>query len=291
MCGSPSIEARSNVLWEGNRVTQATQVIMVGGGAMGGAIAEGLVSLEGVDVTVVEANAERAQWWRERGDVRVANLIDALSGADVVFLAVKPHQILDTLRAMGDHLPANAIVVSIAAGITVEAIERELPVGTSVIRTMPNTPVRVGKGVVGLSAGKSVSEDDVELVSTLLSSVSLVVPVEEELLDALTATSGSGPAYLFYLAEAMKNGAIDLGLPESTADVLVAHTLMGAAELLMAEPDKAVELRASVTSKGGTTAAATAVFDESDLRGIVVKAMRANRDRAQELAQDSSTTP
>lgn len=260
---------------------------MIGGGAMGGAIAEGLVSLDGVEVTIVEADPERAQWWRERGEVRVCDLADAVSNADVVFLAVKPHQILDTLRAAKDHLPEDVIVVSIAAGITVAAMERELPAGTSVIRTMPNTPVRVGKGVVGLSAGSACSHEDIDLVRMLLASVSLVVPIEEELLDALTATSGSGPAYLFYLAEAMKLGATSLGLSEQTANALVAHTLSGAAELLLSEPDKAVELRASVTSKGGTTAAATAVFDEADLRGIVVKAMHANRDRARELAGEA----
>ena len=287
-CGLPSIRQSLSVLWEGSPMPKATHVAMIGGGAMGGAIAEGWVSLDAVDVTIVEADPERAQWWRERGDVRVADLADAVSDADVVFLAVKPHQIIDTLHSVKDHLPHHVVVVSIAAGITVAAMEKELPAGMAVIRTMPNTPVRVGKGVVGLSAGSACSPEDVDLVRTLLSSVSLVVPIEEELLDSLTATSGSGPAYLFYLAEAMKLGAVDLGLSEETANALVAHTLAGAAELLLAEPDRAEELRASVTSKGGTTAAATAVFDESDVRGIVVKAMQANRDRAREMAAEAN---
>ncbi|MEY2990568.1 MAG: hypothetical protein RLZZ163_1484 [Actinomycetota bacterium] len=261
---------------------------MIGGGAMGGAIAEGLVQLDGVDVVIVEADPERARWWQSRGDVVVADLGTAVADADVIFVAVKPHQIAETLRAAGEVLAPDAVVVSIAAGITVEAIERELPDGTAVIRTMPNTPVRVGRGVVGLCAGSSCDSDDVDVVTALLSTSALVVPIAEELLDALTATSGSGPAYLFYLAEAMRLGAMDLGLPEQTANQLVAHTLAGAAELLLAEPDKAVELRASVTSKGGTTAAATAVFDEADLRGVVVAAMRANRDRARELAEGTA---
>jgi pyrroline-5-carboxylate reductase len=252
---------------------------------MGGAIAEGLVALDGVDVTIVEADPERAHWWRSRGDVEVADLGVAIADADVVFLAVKPHQVAETLRSLREALRPGAVVVSIAAGITVDAIERDLPEGTSVIRTMPNTPVRVGRGVVGLCAGHACSSDDVEVVTGLLSPVALVVPIAEGSLDALTATSGSGPAYLFYLAEAMTLGAIDLGLPEQTANALVAHTLAGAAELLLAEPDKAVDLRASVTSKGGTTAAATSVFDHADLRGMVVAAMRANRDRARELAE------
>jgi len=265
-----------------------TQVVMIGGGAMGGAIAEGLMALDGVEVTIVEADAARAQWWRDHGGVRVSSLPVAVSDADVVVLAVKPHHIVETLRSISDSLPTDTIVVSIAAGITLDALERELPSGTSVIRTMPNTPVRVGRGVVGLAAGNACDRDHVELVSNLLSSASLVVPIAEDLLDALTATSGSGPAYLFYLAEAMTLGAVELGLPEDVANTLVAHALAGAAELLVADPGRAVELRASVTSKGGTTAAATGVFDAADVRGIVVDAMRANRDRARELAQESN---
>lgn len=267
---------------------QATQVTMIGGGAMGGAIAEGLLARDDVNVTIVEADPDRAQWWRDRGDVSVTDLESSLPDADVVFLAVKPHQIVQTLRDARDFIPPDAVVVSIAAGVTVEVMEQELPAGTSVVRTMPNTPVRVGRGVVGLSVGSSCSDEDAALITDLLSSVALVVPIGEDLLDSLTAASGSGPAYLFYLAEAMKLGAMDLGLSEETASLLVAHTLAGASELLLAEPDKAVELRASVTSKGGTTAAATAVFDEADLRGIVLEAMRANRDRARELAQGSN---
>lgn len=268
-------------------MSEVTKVAMIGGGAMGGAIVEGLVTMDAVAVTVVEADEQRAAWWRARGDVEVADLLQAVADADVVFLAVKPHQVIDTVHDFRGSLGADSIVVSIAAGITVDAMERELPAGTSVIRTMPNTPVRVGRGVVGLSAGSHCSPEQVNRVSAMLESVAMVVPIDEELLDALTATSGSGPAYVFYLAEAMKRGAEDLGLSASVASAIIAETFVGAAELLAAEPDKAVELRASVTSKGGTTAAATAVFDSADLPGIVVQAMRANRDRARELADET----
>ena len=265
----------------------AARVAMVGGGAMGGAIAEGLIALDSVQVTIVEADPDRAQWWRDRGDVRVGDLATAVSSADVVFLAVKPHQIVDSLRAARASLREGAVIVSIAAGITVDAIEREVPAGTPVIRTMPNTPVRVGRGVVGMATGTACSPEHVELVRSLLESVALVVTIDEESMDALTATSGSGPAYLFYLAEAMRRGATSLGLADDVAAALVAQTLLGAAELLTADPQKAAELRASVTSKGGTTAAAIAVFDSADVMGIVVDAMRANRDRARELAEGS----
>ena len=265
----------------------AMRVAMVGGGAMGGAIAEGLVALDAVEVTIVEADPDRAQWWRDRGDVLVGDLATAVSTADVVFLAVKPHQVVDSLRAARNSLRTGVVVVSIAAGVTLEAIEREVPAGTPVIRTMPNTPVRIGRGVVGLATGTSCSPEHVELVGSLLESVALVVAIDEEAMDALTATSGSGPAYLFYLAEAMRRGATTLGLPDDVAAELVAQTLLGAAELLAADPQQAAGLRASVTSKGGTTAAAIAVFDSADVMGTVVDAMRANRDRARDLAEGS----
>ncbi len=268
-------------------MSEVTKVAMIGAGAMGGAIVEGLVTMDGVAVTVVEADDQRAAGWRARGDVEVADLLTAVANADVVFLAVKPHQVIETLRTFRESLGAGSVVVSIAAGITVDAMQRELPVGTSVIRTMPNTPVRVGRGVVGLAAGSHCGAEQVDRVRELLESVAMVVPIDEELIDALTATSGSGPAYVFYLAEAMKRGAEELGLPANVASAIIAQTFVGAAELLAAEPDKAVELRASVTSKGGTTAAATAVFDAADLPGIVAQAMRANQDRARELAEES----
>jgi pyrroline-5-carboxylate reductase len=262
---------------------------MIGGGAMGGAIVEGIVSgVSGVDVVVVEANKELADRWRSRGDVEVAPLADAVRAADVVFLAVKPHQITDVLREAGGSLKPNCTVVSIAAGVSLELLESVAPSGTSVIRAMPNTPVRIGRGVVGLSAGAGCSPEQLEQVSALLEPVSTVVTIPESLIDALTATSGSGPAYVFYLAESMTRAAVKLGLDHETASTLVSQTLLGAAELLAQSPGDPAGFRAAVTSKGGTTAAATAVFDERDLPSIVEAAMRAASDRAEEMAREQA---
>lgn len=263
-----------------------TRVTMVGGGVMGGAIIDGLLALEDVEVAIVEADAERARWWKDRG-VAVVGLREGIADSDVVFLAVKPHQIVDVLTDAADAFTPGAIVVSIAAGVPLEVLQRHVPEGVRVIRTMPNMAMRVGRGVVGLSPGPGCESAQVERVRTLLEPVALVVPIAEGLLDSLTAASGSGPAYVFYLAEAMSLGAIDLGLDEELANTLVSEAIMGAALLLIERPGDAVELRASITSKGGTTAAATAVFDEADLRGTVVRAMHANRDRARELADES----
>lgn len=272
-------------------MSDSIDIVMIGGGVMGGALVEGFLGCEvggrETKVTIIEADPARAEAWRARGDVLVGDLLESVARAEVVFLAVKPHQITDVLNAISQTVPSSAVVVSIAAGIPLEIMEGNLPTGSAVVRMMPNTPTRIGKGVIGLTPGSGCSRDQVDLVSALVGSVSTVVEIPENLQDALTATSGSGPAYLFYLAEAMRDGARALGLPDETAVTLVAQTILGAAELLAADPASAEELRASVTSKGGTTAAATGVFDDADLVGVVTRAMTAARDRAREMADDA----
>ncbi|HEV8025267.1 MAG TPA: pyrroline-5-carboxylate reductase [Candidatus Nanopelagicales bacterium] len=265
-------------------------IAMVGGGVMGGALVEGFLEqdIDGrpVSVRIVESDPTRAQSWSEREGIDVVGLVDATRGADIVFLAVKPHQIIDVLDQMQASLSPHTVVASIAAGVPVATLRAHLPASTAVIRVMPNTPVRVGKGVMGLVASPECSARDTRLATRLLESSGLVVEIPEEQLDALTATSGSGPAYVFYLAEAMREGAKQLGLPADVAAELVAETITGAAELLAAEPGNAQGLRESVTSKGGTTAAAIAVFDEADMRGTIARAMRANVERSREMADD-----
>ena len=206
---------------------------MVGGGAMGGAIVEGILGgVPDAQVTVVEANDERAEMWRRRGDVRVADLTEAVSDADVIFLAVKPDQITDVLGQAAGSVNPSGVVVSIAAGVPVAVLERHAPDGVAVARAMPNTPVRVGRGVVGLVAGTTCSAEQLQEVVRLLDPVSTVIVMDEALIDSLTATSGSGPAYVFYLAESMMKAAVDLGLDRSTASTLVAETIAGSALLL-----------------------------------------------------------
>src|SRR6056297_1077033 len=265
------------------------RVAMVGGGVMGGAIVEGfldsMIEDRPVDVRVVEADRERARYWQDRG-VRVAELADAAGDADVLFLAVKPHQIHAVLDQLAPYRGQQSIVVSIAAGIGLQALQAPLGSDAAVIRAMPNTPVRVGKGVIGLAVGSSCTPAQISLVRRLLEPNALTVEVPEAQLDALTATSGSGPAYVFYIAEAMRSGAQELGLPADTAALLVAETIAGAAELLGREPENAEGLRKSVTSKGGTTAAAIEVFERAGVREVVAEAMRANVRRSQEMADE-----
>jgi pyrroline-5-carboxylate reductase len=151
---------------------------------------------------------------------------------------------------------------------------------------MPNTPVRVGRGVVGLVAGTRCSAEQLQQVVRLLDPVSTVIVMDESLIDSLTATSGSGPAYVFYLAESMMKAAMDLGLDRSTASTLVAETIAGSALLLASEPDDPAALRAAVTSPGGTTAAAIGVFDSEGLARTIEDGMRAAHGRAGEMSAE-----
>ena len=260
---------------------------MVGGGAMGGAIVEGILGgVPDSQVTVVEANDDRAEMWRRRGDVRVADLTEAVSDADVIFLAVKPDQITGVLGQAAESVNPSGVVVSIAAGVPLAVLERHAPDGVAVARAMPNTPVRVGRGVVGLVAGTTCLAEQLQQVVRLLDPVSTVIVMDESLIDSLTATSGSGPAYVFYLAESMMKAAMDLGLDRSTASTLVAETIAGSALLLASEPDDPAALRAAVTSPGGTTAAAISVFDSEGLAGTIENGMRAAHGRAGEMSAE-----
>jgi pyrroline-5-carboxylate reductase len=270
-------------------MSEPLRITMVGGGVMGGAILEGFldstIDAHPVEVRVVEADPDRARSWHERG-VEVAPLTDAASGADVVFLAVKPYQIVGVLKDLAPLLAPGAVVASIAAGITLATLQAHLDSGTAVIRTMPNTPTRIGQGVIGMAPGESCSLEQATLVRHLLEPVAFVIEIPESKIDALTATSGSGPAYVFYLAEVMQRGAEELGLPAAMAAQLVSATISGAARLLSAEPENAAGLRQSVTSKGGATEASIAVFEDEGLPEIIARGMQANVRRAREMADE-----
>lgn len=261
------------------------RIAVLGGGIMGETLAGGLLGSMSPtpDVVIAEKRPERAAELQELLGVDLASPADAVRGADVVILVVKPQDMLALLDEVGGLVEPQALVISIAAGITTAAIESRLS-GGHVVRAMPNTPARVGLAVTGISAGASSGPSDIAVARGLLETVGLVVEVPEALQDAVTAVSGSGPAYVFYLAEAMLAAAIDMGLDEDQARSMVSGTIRGAAELLATSDASARELRTRVTSPNGTTAAATAVFDERDLAGVIASGMTAARDRGRELS-------
>lgn len=252
------------------------RVAVVGVGKLGEALVAGLVR-SGHEVLGSERYAERAASIAATYGIEMVAPEDVV--ADVVVLAVKPADV----RTAAASLPATALVVSVAAGITTAAIEASLPPGTPVVRVMPNTPAFVGEGMSAISAGTTATEAHLDVVEELLSTVGLVVRVPEAQQDAVTAVSGSGPAYFFAVVEAMAAAGEQLGLPADVAMTLARQTLVGAGKLLGESTSSAAELREAVTSPGGTTAAALTALAPA-LDQLLLTALTAARDRSVELA-------
>lgn len=248
------------------------KIAIIGGGNMGSAIARALEQ-SGESVFVYDSNEER----------RTASLKDAMDGADAVILAVKPQDFDGMMAAVKPHMTSDPLVISIAAGVLIKKIREGLET-ERVVRVMPNIPAQIGKGISGWYAGIKVSDDEKKTVRRILQSFGEEVEVgREELLDAVTALSGSGPAYVFLFLEALAAGGIDLGLDRAVAEKLALHTVFGACELVLKSGESFDELLKKVASKGGTTESALAVFEDRGFSAIVADAMRAAMNRAKEL--------
>lgn len=262
------------------------RIAVLGGGVMGETLASGFLRyvVPAPSVVIAEKRPERAAELQQVHGVAIAESIDAVRGADVVVLVVKPQDIPALLAEVGPVIAPGTLVISIAAGIRTDTIEGAVPAGVDVVRAMPNTPARVDRGMTGISGGTQCSAAALALAESLLASVGAVVVVPESLQDAVTAVSGSGPAYVFFLAEAMTAAAVDLGLDEATATHMVNHTILGAATLLESSGEPAEVLRRNVTSPNGTTHAAITVMEDLGVHPAVVSAMTAARDRSRELS-------
>lgn len=207
------------------------------------------------------------------------------AGVGQVLLAVKPQSFAEVAAALRPVLgPARRVVLSVMAGVPTAAIRAALGDQTAVIRMMPNLPARIRKSTTAVALGEGTQEGDDRFATDLFSAIGRTVPVAEPLMDAFTAVAGSGPAYLFYLAEAMTKAAVEIGFDRDTARWIVRWTLGGAAALLEGTDQPPETLRAAVTSKGGTTAAAVAVLDDAKVIEAFVRAIGAARDRGRELA-------
>jgi pyrroline-5-carboxylate reductase len=261
-------------------------IAIIGAGSMGGAILSGL-RRHGADVRITTRSAASA----ERTEGAVSTELDpeanvrAVEGARVVLIGVKPLMVGDVLRQIAPALAADAIVVSLAVGVTTAAMEAI--VSGSVVRSMPNTPSLVGRGVTGISAGSRATTADLEIVRAVFETVGDVLVVPESQLDALSTISGSGPAYVFLLIEELTRTALELGFSEHEAAVMVQGTFRGASELLAASESDPAQLRQKVTSPKGTTERAIAVLQEADLSGLFTLAARAALARAKELAESA----
>jgi pyrroline-5-carboxylate reductase len=217
-------------------------------------------------------------------DEKSANAL-AVEGADIVLLAVKPNLILETISAISSNLKSGSMVISVAAGITTNAMEQLVDKSVAIVRAMPNTPSVLGLGLTGISRGSQVSDQQLNQASKLFETVGKVIVVPEDKIDALSTISGSGPAYVFYFAEKLIAAAKELGFTQQEAELMVKETFLGSATLLANSNLSAQELRSRVSSPNGTTMQATEVFDQANLEKIFKEATQAALDRAIELGR------
>ncbi|WP_066043622.1 pyrroline-5-carboxylate reductase [Herbiconiux solani] len=274
--------------------TTLPSIALLGAGSMGRAILSGLlapgVTVEGGIRVTNRSAAKAAEFDGTEGVEAFATEQDpeanrrAVAGAGIVLVAVKPAMVPELLDEITSALEPGTVVVSVAAGVTVATFEAHLPASVSVLRSMPNTPAVVGKAVTGLSAGTRSTDEELALVRSLFETVGTVVEVPEEQLDALSTISGSGPAYVFLLIEALTAAAVEKGFTPEQAAILVNGTFAGASELLVSSGRTPTDLRIAVTSPKGTTERAIAVLQAADLPTLFTAATDAALARAKELA-------
>lgn len=280
------------------------RIAIIGGGNIGEALLAGLLQSgrQVKDLVVAEASAARAAQLADKYSVRVTDVSDAAENATYVIVAVKPDAVegvvesLAAAAADADSSSVEQVVVSVAAGVPTSFYEAKLPAGAPVVRAMPNTPMLVGAGITALSRGRFANEAQLAEVAEIFSAVGAVLTVPEKQMDAVTAVSGSGPAYFFLMVEAVVDAGVAAGLPRPVATELAAQTMAGSAAMLlnrMAESGtaaaagpldtSAAQLRASVTSPGGTTAAGLRELERGGLRAAVASAVEAAKTRSEQL--------
>lgn len=274
-------------------VDSLPSLAFLGAGSMGGAILHGvLASGVPVDGGIVATNRSRASADALTGDGLTSIALeeqpggnrDAAASARIVLIGVKPVMVPDLLREIAPVLREDAIVVSLAAGVTLQTFADNLGAGVRTIRSMPNTPATVGKAVTGLAAGAAATAEDVALVRALFETVGAVIEVPESQIDALSTVSGSGPAYVFLLIEELTKAATGMGFSEADARLMAEQTFIGATALLDASGEEPAELRRRVTSPKGTTERAVAVLQDARLDDVFARATAAALVRAKELA-------
>jgi pyrroline-5-carboxylate reductase len=283
------------------------RIAIIGGGSMGEALLSGLMRAgrQVKDLVVAERSADRARYLAESYSVLVTSVADAVENARFVIVAVKPADvesvIAEIARATDADGGAEQVFITVAAGVGTAYLESKLPAGTPVVRAMPNAPALVGAGVSALAKGRFTTGEQLKEVAALFDSVGAVLTVQETQLDAVTAVSGSGPAYFFLMVEALVDAAVGVGLSRQVATDLATQTMAGSAAMLLERMDAdrrpageavsvdttAARLRAMVTSPGGTTAAALRELERRGLRTAVAEAVQAAKKRSEQLRMTS----
>mgnify|MGYP001827543390 CR=1 FL=1 len=263
-------------------------ITFIGGGNMATALISGLVNPPRAHLKIRVCDPTEMARSHLRDTFNVPTFVDsveAVEGADVIVLAVKPQTMPAVLASLHGHVKPGQLLLSIAAGITISSIEQALGEDHSVVRSMPNTPALIGHGITGVTPGPHCQAHQRGQAEEILLSAGEVVWLEDEsMMDAVTAISGTGPAYFFLLTEALAAAARELGLPGETADRLAAMTCFGAGAMVATSPDEAVELRRRVTSPGGTTEAAMKLLEQKGFNQMMLQAAQAACNRSRELA-------
>lgn len=268
-------------------MTLSQSIAFLGGGNMASALIQGLLATGTArpqQICVSDVRPEGLAALREKHGVTTTQDNLQACASDIVVLSVKPQVFPALLPELAPRLGAGKLVISIAAGVPLASIEARLP-EARVIRAMPNTPALVSAGATALARGARASAADMALASAIFQSVGKIVEVGDADMDAVTALSGSGPAYVFLLVEALTGGAVQLGLAPEVAATLAAQTIYGAGKLLHDSSEAPSELRRKVTSPGGTTAAGLAALEKRDFAGVIADCLAAARDRGRELGK------
>ncbi|NCA08121.1 MAG: pyrroline-5-carboxylate reductase [Micrococcales bacterium] len=274
---------------------QDNTVAILGAGSMGTAILSGMLS-HGIKKENIKATARKTdsaeQLAKKYGVTAYATDYQpnanslAVEGAQIILVAVKPVNVIEVLKQIRPVITENALVISVAAGITTATIESYLPDSVAVVRAMPNTPALIRLGLTGIAAGSRSSAEQLNLVVELFNAVGKSVVLDEDKIDALSTISGSGPAYVFYFMEEFIKTAKDMGFSQEDAYLLVTQTFLGASELITQTQGDPAELRRAVTSPNGTTMKAVAVLEEGELHNLFLKATTAALARAKEISQE-----
>lgn len=271
------------------------KIAFLGCGSMGEAIMTGLLSSRRDQWTVVATTRTEARASQLRATHGIAATstaqnpfanIEAAQDASIVVLGTKPYGIASLVRVVAGSLSPNTVVITVAAATSLDYVQQELPPSQPLVRAMPNTPLKVGRGVVGLTGGEYATAEHIRQAAEIFEASGVVIEVPEALQDAVSAISGSGPAYVFYLAEAMASAARNLGIDPETAAVLARHTVIGAGTLLEQSESSPEALRRAVSSPNGTTERAIATFETHKFAEIISKGATAATVRAAEMAQE-----
>jgi len=269
--------------FDGHGQEAAMKIGFIGGGNMGEAIIAGVYKDH--EICLCEQDRKKARRLKRQYNACICDITCVGQQCDAVVLAVKPQHMEEAARDLAGSISAKTLVISIAAGITTQWLEKKLPVKTRVIRAMPNMPAQIGEGITALCKGNNASRKDLTAARRLFEAVGQVIIIEEKMIDAVTAVSGSGPAYVFYFTECLMNAAGSLGFSRKDARELVYQTLRGSVHQLFLTGEDASSLRQKVTSKGGTTEAAVNVFKKAGMEKIFKKALSAARTRSRELSR------